>query len=178
MSLVLLFRNELICDQRCTLNEPHALGTIYNAKKMRIANDNTFAFGVVGPTLTQKEFDVLEAIIREAFKAKNGDSLELVLGHDAWFRAHNGIFIIVMTKRGSYFHRTLRSADPDAIALLEVFNPDIPAGGGTGMHAAALAAREGIPMKRITHVTSKVIYSVGPEYDYVHRDDLQEFTHE
>lgn len=178
MSLILLYRNELITDQRCVLSEPHALGTIYNATKMRISADKTVAFGVVGPTLSQKEFDVLEAIILEGFKNAKGDGKEILLNHTQWFKDHKGIYIIAMTKRGSYFHRTLRFTEDEKPPMLEVFNSDIPAGGGTGMHAAALAAREGIPMHRITHVTSKVIYSVSPEYDYANRDDLKDFSHE
>lgn len=183
MSLTILFRDELVADQRCTLSQPHAIGQIYNAPKLRVAADNTFAYGIVGPTLSKREHDVLEAIIANAFKSTKGDAECVTLGHSEWFKQRNRPTIMVMTKIGSYY---FYPADESSVRqgynkhLLELteptlvrFDPEMPAGSGTGMQAANVALMEGVAMKDLMPLVAKVIHSVGPEFDLVHRKTLK-----
>lgn len=185
MSLVLLFRDEMIADRRCVLAAPHAMGQIYNTKKLRVSADKTFAFGAVGPTLSEAELNVLEAIIKHSFKDAKGDDEIVPLAHQAWFKGRSTMSMMVMTKLGSYFlwlsidlfRRSGFQRDMNNIKMhsLVRYSPDYPAGSGTGMQAASIAAREGVPMKQVMEMTSRVVYSVGPECDYIHRKSLKGF---
>lgn len=185
MSLVLLYKDELVTDQRCSMLYPHALGCFYNATKMRIAANGTFAIGIVGPTLSPKEFDVLEAVITTAFKETKGDLAQVEIGHEEWLKQRGNMSFLVMTKKCSYFsYLPWESVEGHSRGLSEVkvptlvqYNSSLPAGAGTGLHVASLAVREGVKMKELMYLVSRVISSVGPEFDYVHRKTLKAFKY-
>lgn len=183
MSLVVMYRDEMATDTRCTMLYPHALGTIYNATKMRIAASGAFAVGVVGPTLSTKEFDVLEAILADAFKNSKESSSIVPVNHEEWFKERADMSMMVMTKRGSYYSYFpwitkdgwARDMGDCTTPALVKFVPTLPAGSGTGLYAANIALREGVKMKDLMYLVSRVVSSVGAEFDYVHRDTLKDF---
>jgi hypothetical protein len=184
MSLIVLYNDTLVADQRCVLLYPYAYGHSYNAKKIQVSKDKTFAFGSVGPTLTDKEKDILENIIAAAFKEAGGQKPYINIGHSDFFETRQGMTIMVMTKDASYHSffsgedESILSAYSPALAHLKgnflvQYEPIFPAGAGTGFQCAAVAAREGVAMKDIVPLVSTVMFSVSAEYDIVHRRTLK-----
>ncbi len=184
MSLVIMFKDEMAADQRCVLRMPHAYGQTYNTVKLKVSKDKTFAFASAGTTLTEKEQSIFEAILSETFRKSEGDHPVVELAHQEWFSSRETLVFLVMTKAASYHSYIVGSEEAKVsaygpeISKLEThsllqFDSDFPAGYGTGLQVAAMALREGVKMKELMPIVADVEFSVGPEFDYIHRRSLK-----
>lgn len=188
MSLIILYNDEMASDQRCVLRLPYAFGQTYNTCKMRIAKDKTFAFATVGPTLTEKEQDILEAIIKQSFINAEGEYPIVELDHQDWFTIRLNLNILVMTKMASYYSFLRGSSEAkneaypaitqelDKHCILQ-FDTSYPAGGGTGLQVASMALLEGVKMKELMPIVADIEFTVSPEFDYVHRRTLKKMNY-
>lgn len=187
MSLIVLYKDEMVSDRCCVLTPPHAPGQTVFTKKIRIANNKTFAFASVGPTLTAVEQLILEEIIHLTFRMARGEEAVLDLEMPEWFETRKSMDMLVMTKRASYFMHLVgskydesemfrpRNADQKKNSLIQ-FDSSIPATYGTGLYPAFIAASEGMSMKDIVPAVADIEYSVSPDYDIVNRRQLKRMT--
>lgn len=184
MSLIILYKDEFVGDRRCVFEYPHAIGLLHEAKKLHVASDMTFAFGITGQTLSEKEMHVMEVILRESFKEADGEKEYIELTHADWFETRPEITFLVMTKNANYYgylvndkiaeRMTYKPNVPDATKpWLVRFDSFYPAGYGTGFQVASMAVQEGVAMKELTPIVADIIYSVSIEHDYVHRESLK-----
>lgn len=185
MSLAIIYKDELVTDKRCVMLFPHALGHLYTAVKSRIAKSKQFAFAVVGPTMSEKELNLLDAILQVGLETHHKTMNNVLLDHEDFFARYKTMSLYVMTKEKNY-HLAIKgelntgfSADVAKLRNTRLIAIDKdhenPIGGGTGFMVASIAALEGMPMKDITKFVSKVVYTVSPEYDMIHRRQLKGF---
>lgn len=184
MSLTIIYGDEFVADQRCVLEYPHAIGLLHKTKKLRVAADLAFAFAVTGQTLSEKEMNILEAIIKESFEEAKGEEEYVELTHAKWFETRPEITMMVMTKNANYYGFLVNDKIGDRMTYkpnipnkdkpwLVRFDSSYPAGYGTGFQVASMAVQEGVSMKELTPIVADIIYSVSLESDYVHRTTLK-----
>lgn len=188
MSLVLLYKDTLIADQRAVTDNPHAIGTITRVNKLHLSKDKTFAFGSAGPTLSNKDKLVLEEILRLSFIKEGSETNSILLEQPKWFDKHFDVSFVVLTKECSYYahivgskyHKNGNVPQLSDIAVgrhhLVQFDSDIPGGYGTGLHPASMAALEGVNMNAIVPLVAEMVYSVSAEFDLINRKQLRKMA--
>jgi hypothetical protein len=154
------------------MGRPHAVGTVRHICKQHVAADKTFAFGVVGRTLSAQEMGILEQIIAETFKKPDAQKEVFFLTHQDWFAYRDDITLFVLTKNDAFYMKELNG---DGEYLVKC-DPTHPVGSGTGFYVASMAVLEGVAMKDVTSIVAEIVITVSPEGDLVHRDDLVEFA--
>lgn len=173
MSLIALFKDELVADKRGIMGRPHAVGLTRVVTKIYVNDDKTIAFGSVGPTLTQDEQKVLCKIFEMSFKAMGSEPDFINIDAGGFMDSRTGLNVLLMTKKSSYYMEVEAISDDSPDRRLIRFDPTYAAVYGSGYMAAGVALNEGIAMKDLCPIVSDVIYSVSPEYDLFHRKNLK-----
>lgn len=188
MSLIVLYKDELVADQCCVLTAPHSLGQTVLVNKTHMASDKTFVYATVGPTLTDKEKLILEEIIRNTFKVSRGEQYTMALESQDWFKHKTDLCLLIMTKETNYFGHFIggsydasesyrpRGADPKLHSITQ-FDSTYPACYGTGAFASSIAALEGVKMNALMPIVSEFVYTVSPEYNLINRRELKRMNY-
>lgn len=169
MTLIVAYKNALVCDRRVALQGLHAQGSFTFAQKLYIHPDKTLAFGVAGPTLSHAENVILgiqlEMAIRE--NTKIGGDIPFPQFRERWI--DKDPTIVVITKHGFYWMGRIQVTD------LVFDEADYPIGCGTGMIVASLALQEGVPMNKVTEFVNEQDLTVSAEYDMITKSQLKAF---
>lgn len=179
MSLGIIYNDQMVTDKRMVLAEPHGIGQTFLTKKQRVSKNKHFAFFVIGPGMSDKEMSLVEAVVAQSLTASTQHDQRIEIEHAIFFYKYRNISLFVMTAHASfYLKRTnvenIEDMSPTTYELVR-FDPSIPAGQGTGYMVATIALREGVTMENLTRIVSRVINTVGPEYDITHRSQLKAF---
>lgn len=179
MTLVVGYKNFLICDRLVALEGMHTPGQFVRRPKLYIHPDKTLAFGVCGATLSHAE-NVILGIQLEAAIRENKTN-----GYDIPFPAmkrwgHKDVTILVMTKKGFYHFswRAIKSGPEgkdSSLPILAYSEAEYPIGSGTGMMIASIALQEGVRPKDLTKFVTYQEATVSMEYDMVTKSQLREF---
>lgn len=184
MSLIALYKDELIADQMVVLSAPHAFGLTVRTTKTHMAPSKTFAFASVGPTLTDSEKAILAEILLDSFLQVGSEKDVIELTHQDWFETRTDLEILVMTKTTNYYSN-FRAGEYQANRLARTrgvnsgthslirFDASVPAVHGTGKYAAHVALLEGVKAKDVTKMVAEVEYTVSAEGSLIHRRELK-----
>lgn len=176
MTLILIYKDTMVCDRLTVLDQPHAFGAGIRKRKLMVAKSNRFAFAIAGPTLTRGESSVLEGIIEEAFLNAKGDRSFIPIGHPGWMTlfSDRNPSTLIMTRRASYCV-TKRKGDE---YWLKRIASSIPLTYGTGSFSASVCALEGVPMDTLVPVVASIVTTVSSEFDLIRKANLSEMNHE
>lgn len=179
MTLVVGYKNFLICDRMVALQGMHTHGQFVRRPKLYIHPDKTLAFGVCGATLSHAENVILGIQLEEAIRENKSN------GYDIPFPAmarwgHKDVTILAMTKKGFYHFswRPSKGGPHDRegdVPILAYNEAEYPIGGGTGMMIASIALQEGVKPKDLTKFVTYQEATVSMEYDMVTKAQLREF---